>query len=307
VKRTGPRWLVIRFRAIGDNVLTAWAVTAIRDKFPDAHITWVTEKGFEAVLDTDHLVDELIVLDRKSHKQNRWNPASWFKQIGFYTQFRKMHYDYGVDFQGHMKTHILMALAKPRNRIAMWATDKLSKWLNPTATLSGDHRVEQFMSVINHLDSFNCPKVPLMPEVHYDLPQMKNVVSINTGASMPFKFVPMPVLQEVADQLSALGYFVVGIGGPNDPHLERVCDLCGKTSLKESLGVIRASACHVSGDTGTAHIAAAYEVPFVTCFVDLLNHPKVFRPYSDKGLYLMPEDVSVENIVRNVQEWAPLA
>lgn len=300
------KWLIIRFRAIGDNVMAGFVATAIRTKYPDAHITWVTEKGFHDVIDTVNLVDELVVLDRKAHKANRWSPATWMEQLRFYTQFRKRHFDYGIDLQGHLKTEVLLWLSKPKKRVAVWATDVLSKVLSPAAVLKGKHRVEHGMSTLWTWEDFTTPERPIMPTIPFALPQTTNVVSINTGASMPFKFVPLEVLQGAADRLSELGYFVVGIGGPGDPPLANVHDLCGKTSLAESLGIIRQCACHICGDTGTGHIAAAYGVPFVSCFVDLRNHPDTFRPYSDKGTVLMPEDVTVEKIVNAVLRWAPI-
>lgn len=302
---TGRRWLIIRFRAIGDNVMVAWAVSAIRAQEPDAHITWVTEKGLHDVIDTEHLVNDLVLLDRQGHKMQRWNPATWLEQIRYYTQFRGK-FDVGLDFQGHLKTQILLWLSRPKQRLALHATDALAKRLNPISKATGTHKVELYMSFLNHIGSYEQPVRPIMPDVTYALPQTHNVVSINTGASFAFKAIPVPVLQDAADQLTALGYFVVGMGGPKDQPLERVHDLCRKTTLRESLGVVRASACHISGDTGSGHIAAAYGVPFVSCFVNLQNHPSVFRPFGEAGTVLMPDEVTAARIVEEVVRWAPL-
>jgi heptosyltransferase-1 len=42
--------------------------------------------------------------------------------------------------------------------------------------------------------------------------------------------------------------------------------LIGRTSLKEAVAVVQRSAVHVCGDTGTAHIAAAFRVPVVSLY-----------------------------------------
>jgi len=69
---------------------------------------------------------------------------------------------------------------------------------------------------------------------------------------------------------------VVFIGGPDDKPLEQSLLalkrrplrslIGGQTSLKERMAAVVRSAVHVCGDTGTAHIAAAFNTPCVALY-----------------------------------------
>jgi ADP-heptose:LPS heptosyltransferase len=64
--------------------------------------------------------------------------------------------------------------------------------------------------------------------------------------------------------------------------------LIGRTSLKEAMAVVQRSAVHVCGDTGTAHIAAAFCVPVVSLYGP--TSPDRTVPYGQRSrtLYKKP-------------------
>ncbi|MFN7162257.1 MAG: glycosyltransferase family 9 protein, partial [Fimbriimonadales bacterium] len=61
--------------------------------------------------------------------------------------------------------------------------------------------------------------------------------------------------------------------------------LIGRTTLKEAMAVVQRSAVHLCGDTGTAHIAAAFRVPVVSLYGP--TSPDRTGPYGqrDRALY----------------------
>lgn len=58
----GKRILIIKLGAMGDVIRTTFILPALKKKFPDCHITWVTEKGSSGLLLNIDLLDLVIEL-----------------------------------------------------------------------------------------------------------------------------------------------------------------------------------------------------------------------------------------------------
>ena len=73
---SAPRFLLVRFSAIGDCVLSAWAATAIRHKYPEAYLCWAVESRCAAVVDRQRLVTRVCEMPRDRWKKARWSPKT---------------------------------------------------------------------------------------------------------------------------------------------------------------------------------------------------------------------------------------
>ncbi|MFF5214351.1 HAD-IIIA family hydrolase [Micromonospora sp. NPDC000442] len=97
-------------------------------------------------------------------------------------------------------------------------------------------------------------------------------VVLHPGSAAPARGCPPELAERIADELSAAGYRVVVTGGPHERDLtERIAgrhgrDLGGRTGLAELAGIVAAAGAVVVGNTGPAHLAAAYGVPVVSLF-----------------------------------------
>ncbi|MBX3112707.1 MAG: glycosyltransferase family 9 protein [Fimbriimonadaceae bacterium] len=280
-----PRVLVVRFSAIGDCVMAAWAVTALRRAFPEGHIVWAAQERCAAVVADGAMVDQTVVADRDAWKKTRWSPATWWNQTRRFTSLRRHAFEFGFDLQGHSKTALCLRLAGARERHARRATDALARKLNPVSPVAhGLHEVEANFAFLNQIWPMTLPDLPTMPE----LPAWHDggFVSIQTGAGSRDKTYPVEQWRRVAEGLVKSGCRVVAVGGARDPGLDvpGVENLVGRLGLTETMQVVRASALHVAADTGTGHIAAAYGVPVVSVFGP--TNPGVYRPWSTQGTVL---------------------
>ena len=115
--------LIVRFSAIGDCVMAVPVASAIREKYPDAHISWAVEPRCAGVVDTERLVNETLLFPRDAWESKRWSPATWASQLRTYLGMRKRRYDIGIDLQGHAKTALCLRIAKPKKRISAWGKD----------------------------------------------------------------------------------------------------------------------------------------------------------------------------------------
>lgn len=312
---SAPSYLITRFSAIGDCVMAAHAATAIRLKHPEARIVWAVESRCADVIDTEHLVDEVVQLPRHKWKKGKLNPSNWREQLGIYRYLRRQKFDIGIDLQGHGKTAILMAMARPRRKISTAATDLFSKLVLPVAPGFDPkvHTVERHMQVIRTLEEFETPEAPIMPEVCgfgkkllCDLGSPRSLVTIAASAGQLDKAYPIDRWDEVARVLRQDGHTVLFVGGGEDPHptVEGVVDRIGKWNLRETAGALTASRLVLCGDTGAGHLAAAYRRPVLSVFGP--TDPARFRPFSKTGIVIRngraTENTCAEEVIEKARE-----
>ncbi len=304
-----PRFLIVRFSAIGDCVMATWAATAIRNRFPDAFICWAVETRCMPVVDTQRLVDEIVEVPREKWRGEERTLKALREQMAICNYLRRMKFDYGFDLQGHLKTAACLRFAYPTRRIAANASDSVSRLMNPLpGKMPRDmHWVDWHLHVLKRFGDFELPRSPIMPVAPKRQPRL---VTISTSAGHPSKVYPADMWRKVAKGLQEDGYSVAFIGGPGDPKvdLEGSEDFVGRLPLADSMAMVAASELHLAGDTGTGHMAAAYGVPVVSVFGHM--DPVRYRPYTERGVVLRvgteaanvaPEDVldAARNLMRS--------
>ena len=108
--------LLIRFKAIGDVVLTLPAVHAVRENFPDAHIAFFTVSENAPLLQGFRDVDEIIALDRAALKRPLRALPEFFRLL---RSLRAGKFSLVIDLQGYGETAWLTRLTGARER---WGT-----------------------------------------------------------------------------------------------------------------------------------------------------------------------------------------
>lgn len=296
--------LITRFAAMGDCVMAAWAATAIRDRYPDAHLVWAIESRWAAVVDRRRLASQVYEIPRERWKRRRGSIRTWSEQISVYTRLRRQKFDWGFDLQGHSKTAILLRLAAPKHRVAARATDVFARSLNPVLgdRPDGLHTVEWNHRVVSQMDADL--RLPERPEMPGAADRQPDLVSIAVGTSDPRKTVEPEFWRTVAERLIANGKRIAFIGGPRDPAIEvsGAQDFVGKKSLAESIDLIAQSRVHLAADTGAGHVAAAYGVPVVSLFGP--TNPVEYRPFTENGRVLVEPTMrhDVDHVLQAVEE-----
>lgn len=287
--------LVVRFTAIGDCVMAVPVATAIRTKYPDAHITWAVEPYCAPVIDTEKLVNEVVLFPRDKWEEHRWSPKTWRDQFRTYASMRKRNFDIGIDCQGQAKTALCLRFAKPKKCIAVKGHDVLSKSLNPVLEITRGqmHSVEHSMLGLSRLGDFPSDVKFIMPalvdeknSVRARYSNDRPLATISVSAGGPKKLYPPENWLAVTDGLIARGFQVAFLGGPKDatiPH-EKALDWVGKLNLREAMAAVALSDVHLAADTGTGHMAAAYNTPVVSVFGR--TKPYWYRPYTTNGIVL---------------------
>lgn len=286
------KFLVIRFSAIGDSVMTVPVAASVRRAMPDADIWWAIEARCQEVVERGRLVNRVQAMDRERWKRGRWSPGVWREQMTIFGRLRRERFDYGIDIQGHSKTAICLRLAAPKRRISAHATDALARALNPVA--DGDsasmHTVDWNLRTLSKLGDFSTEARWIMPPLTAERAHIreegKPLATIAVASGHVSKNYPAEGWACVAESLLQKGFRVAFLGGPTD-CAPRVCgglDWVGKLNLAETMAAVAESDVHLAADTGTGHMAAAYGVPVASLFGP--SNPEHWAPYTSKRVVL---------------------
>src|SRR5438309_2975783 len=102
------RIALLKPSALGDIVHSLPVLTALRRRYPAAHIAWVVNRTYEPLLRGHPDLDETIAFDR--HQRRAGVGGMVLRWLRFLSRLRNQHFDVVIDLQGLFRT-ALMALA----------------------------------------------------------------------------------------------------------------------------------------------------------------------------------------------------
>lgn len=287
------RLLLVRLREIGDVVFTTPAVRALRDRFPDAHISYLVEPAAEAVVACNPAIDDVIVAPRRS------GPSGLRRDLALGARLRAQQYDVAIDFHGGPRASLLTWLSRARTRIGYEVAGRAWMYSHrvPRAReLRSRHSVENQWDLLEPLGiaaarvSEYAVEMALDPAVATSVSARLSaagadpgsaLVVIHVSAGNPFRRWPIDAFAAVAAALAAElpNRRVVVTSGPSDRDAAgRVIDAsralleasvaprilkCGDFSLTELRALVDRAALYIGGDSGPLHIATTSRVPIV--------------------------------------------
>lgn len=276
--------LIIKLSAIGDVVQTLPALEAIKRAIPRSEIDWVAEEPASGILEGHPLIGRLLV-SRRKHWVRMLSRPSTFPDgcraiIAFLQDLRKERYDIAIDFQGLLKSGILIGISRSVRKIGFDRTRELS-WLFLNERLPAydreKHAVERYLDVARHLGAVDPQPVCTLPlERERVLMQERlagavregtKIVVINPVARWRTKLWEEGKFAALADRLIAeRNATVIFTGGAADRQtIARILgrmngtalDWSGATSLKELAALAERADLFITTDTGPMHLAAA--------------------------------------------------
>ncbi|MGA2068960.1 MAG: glycosyltransferase family 9 protein [Thermoguttaceae bacterium] len=274
-----PRILIVRLSAIGDVIHGMPIACALRERFPDALLTWVVEERAADVLRGHAALDQLIVL---RHGWLKWPATVWRLR----RQLRAMRLDVAVDVQGLSKAAIAAWLSGAKRRIGpggSWGRE-LSPWLN-TELVDGDglHPVQRGLSLLRPLGiespviRFQVPDFPADRAAAADILRRVGLdgpfVLVASGAGWPSKLWPLDRHAAVAAYLGqrrGLPSLLTWGSAEERARAEAIAAaadraapgarharVAPKMTLLELAALARRARFCLGADTGPLHLAAA--------------------------------------------------
>lgn len=277
------RILVVRTSALGDTVLATPVFRALRARWPEAEIHFVTAGAFAPLFEG---LPEL-------HRVWRWEPKG--RHVGlrglsrFAAEVREAGpFDLGIDLQNKARTRALLRLLRPARRLSFVKRRGL---LAVARSLVGDDEVidrgPAAALYLEALRALDLPEVDLRPSVVVPPAaaaaadrllagaEGARVVALAPGARWALKRWAPERFAAVGDALAAAGAKIVLAGGPGDlRELEAVRASMRATPLGDTAGldvaglaaVLARCSVVVTGDSAPSHLAQAAGTPVVAVF-----------------------------------------
>ncbi len=256
---------------MGDVVMALPAAASV--KASGGHSTaWMIDSRFSELVSDHPAINSVFQFNRSRYKRSWMAPWLWRRQILAYRSVRAFAPTIALDLQGHSKTAIALKFSGAPIRVVLDPKDLLAKKManRIICSHSGTHAVVRNLDAVQELGfasrviAFDVPfEKQIEPPPHF--------ISIHLGGTHSKKIWPVENFCAVAQKLKLP---VVLVGGSNELHAAQrfeasasaAMNCVGKLSLRGLAYVLSKSSLHISGDTGTAHIAASFGVKCVTLF-----------------------------------------
>ena len=264
--------LLIRFKAIGDVVLTLPAVHAVRENFPDARLAFFTVSENAPLLQGFRDVDEVIALDRAALKKPLRAVPELFRLL---RRLRAGKFSLVIDLQGYGETAWLTRLTGARGR---WGTvyGRGREWaytrglkrngeLHPAAWNLVLLR-ECGLKIGEIKNQFCLPAAALAAAqkifVENQMDFTRPTLFIQPFTSSPHKNWPLENYLAVARHWRARGVQIILGGGADDltalkPARAENFPVLAGVPLLVTGGLMQLSTLVLGGDTGMLHLAIA--------------------------------------------------
>src|SRR5258708_4499420 len=96
---------LIKPSALGDIVHALPVLTALRRRFPEAHLTWVVNRAYEPLLRGHPDLDDTLPFDRAAGRRGWWSALSNFAR--FLGELRRQRFDLIIDLQGLLRSGVM--------------------------------------------------------------------------------------------------------------------------------------------------------------------------------------------------------
>jgi len=280
--------LVIRYRFIGDTILTVPFLRNLRKAYPDAQIDMLVGPVSGEVLTDCPYIDNLIVFDttRKFKYENtKQEKRSFFSYVSL---LKNQKYDKAYVLKRSFSSAALAFLAGIKERIGFDTEHRGIFLTKRVPYVKNRHEVECFLDILradnisvsdNYLENWvneaSENKINgLFKELN--ITNGKKVLIHATSGNI-FKQWPLEYFAKLVKYLSnEKNVQVFYTGTANDARVYdqihslieedlviKPVNLCGKLSLSESTALINKMNFAVGSDSGTLHIAASLNIPVV--------------------------------------------
>lgn len=290
------RIALIKPSALGDIIHSLPVLTAVRQRYPLASITWIVNRAYEGVLRGHPDLDATLAFDRGASQHG---VLSAFKSYAaFWKQLRAEAFDLVIDLQGLLRSALMTAACGAPRRVGLSTAREGATWFYTDVVRVADfnaiHAVDRYWLVAEALGAGEALKqfhVPVQGmERVWALEQLHRLpkpwLALAVGSRWMTKRWPPQAFAQLARQAQdRFGGSVIFVGSSEDVPLSQataaelkgpMLDLTGKTTLPRLSALLSLVEVMIANDTGPLHLAAALGRPVVapyTCTSVRLNGP----------------------------------
>ena len=270
------RILVIRFGAIGDIVLTLAAVKALKNEWPNAHITYLTKAQFVDLVASQPFVDAVLGLEPGE------SAASMRKKI------QNAQIDGIIDFHSQLRSRAIRifngipTLGSKKSR-GLWEASSVRLGWAPhtpqTQILEANHKIIDRVvgrqvkreKIQFHVSEAHIKAAGERLKKH-GLDLEKPILGISPGANWFTKRWPIENFIEISKRAHSAGLQILALGNEQEKSLgQQLSQQAYAVSLfnlpiRELGPLIQQTSIYLANDSGPMHIARGLKIPTVAIF-----------------------------------------
>ncbi|MDU9775640.1 lipopolysaccharide heptosyltransferase I [Helicobacter pylori] len=279
---------IVRLSALGDIIVSAVFLVAIKERFIDAQIEWFVDERFSAILEHSPYIDKLHPIALKS-ALTTFNPLKIFK---LFKSLRAYEYDIIIDMQGLVKSALITQMLKAPKKVgfdyasvreglsAFFYSQKVSiaydepilkrnfTLLSQALNLPKNEISESLSSRFKVFSYQDSPKINAL-----NLNQNKPKILFVLETSKINKTYPTERFKELALMLENFQICLLWHADEKKAttlyhSLKNQCDilLLPKLTLNEVKALLFKMDLIIGGDTGITHLAWALQKPSITLY-----------------------------------------
>ena len=277
--------LFIRFSSIGDIVLTFPVVSSLKEKYPNAHISFLSKDSFIELLSAQPDIDYAHAFNGSIIKTRKW--------------IRGQKFDLIIDLHKNIRSLSVSTLNAKR----IFRFNKLNIRKKIYTSLKIDrlpekHIVDRYFDSLKTLDLNKESKrrsfiIPAKSEI--DLSNVfdqvpDKFICIALGAKFNTKKIPLPLLEQIVKQIHVP---IALLGDKNDVEAgnqlieklghKTIVNCAGKYTILQSGSILKQAEKLITGDTGLMHIASFFDTQIISIWGNTSPKFGMFPYRQNKG------------------------
>lgn len=301
--------LVIKPSSLGDIVHGLRIVHQVHEILPGIRIDWVVKKGLEDILYASGFVEKVYLFERG---------AGFLSFVRLVKKIRNLKYDYVLDLQGLLRSAVLTASARSKNKFGTADGRELSTFFYESI---GEKDRKKEIHAIDRLTPF-LKKIGVT-EYNHNLPLRFQGSFLNKTVKdlLPKKQYILlfpesrrdekvwPFFKELnSNLLKKCNFPLVVAGNHQDKDFLGSIDLRGNLKLSELPELIKGASVVVSNDSAPLHIASALGTSTVALFGPTKKEKYGPYPLEQKSFRILTspdgqmKSITVELVKQTVKE-----
>lgn len=284
--RAKPKILIVALKFMGDLIVAAPSVEALRRRFPDCHLTILLRKGLEEIFLYNRAVDEVLVFDYPAVRRSRW----WTRlavELSWVRAIRRRRFDIVICLQPGDRFALWTWFAGSRTRVGPKKQPFAFLFNVPVDVEEGglDFR-EYYRKMVDAIGADT-----RQTSFKYDYPSEADewaeavfrdhqinlsniIIGIHPGSRDPVKLWPAENFVQLTECLMKMsGIDVILIKGPNEAEtIERFKQMSMRrlvvadcsSHISYLAAVLKRCRLYIGNDSGPRHLAAAVGTPTLT-------------------------------------------
>ena len=274
--------LLVKPGSMGDVIHALPVASAIRQKWPDARLTWVIDPRWAPLLEGNPAVSSALLFPRESFR----GASGWMRAAGWFGRLRQLRPGVAVDLQGLLRSALMSLCSGARVICGLGdAREGARFFYHRTAEVHPpEHSVKRYLRALP-LIGIEVPAAPEFPLPAGDRAGVPDdYIVLHPFARGEGKSMGDAEIRAFAGEFrerSKLPVVILGSGAQPADLPAGTLDLAGKTSLLELVGILRGARFVVSVDSGPMHLAAALGRPLLG--IHTWSDPRTVGPATENA------------------------